>query len=58
MPYAYYRRLPASSKKIYRASDKIEDVNLKDSHQLLPYVRDVQAALKSKEKVKPENLLG
>lgn len=50
MPYAYYRRLPASSKKIYRASDKIADVNLKDSHQLLPYVREVQSALKSKEK--------
>ena len=51
MPYSYYRRLSASSKKIYRASDKIADVNLKDSHQLLPYVREVQTALKSKEKV-------
>ncbi|MEM7402078.1 MAG: hypothetical protein AAF304_09035 [Pseudomonadota bacterium] len=50
MPYSYYRRLPASSKKIYRASDKIEDVDLKDSYELLPYVRNVQAALKSKEK--------
>lgn len=50
MPYSYYRRLPASSKKIYRASDKIEEVDLKDSQFLLPFVRDVQAALQSKQK--------
>jgi len=50
MPYAYYRRLPASEKKIYRASDNISNVKLKDSGELLPYVRDVQAALTSKDK--------
>lgn len=50
MPYSYYQRLPASEKKIYRASDKIPRVSLKDSSELLPFVRDVQTALQSKEK--------
>ena len=50
MPYSYYQHLPASEKKIYRASDKISKVSLKDSSYLLPFVRDVQSALKSKDK--------
>lgn len=54
MPYSYYSRLPAKDKKTYRASDKISNVNLKDSHELLPFVRGVQLALKSKER---ENVL-
>jgi hypothetical protein len=52
MPYSYYRRLPAKDKKIYRASDKISNVYLKDSGELLTFVRYVQTALKSKEKIK------
>ena len=52
MPYSYYRKLPAKDKKIYRASDKISNVSLKDSDELLPFTRDVQTALKSKEKSK------
>ncbi|MGH1538722.1 MAG: hypothetical protein ACRBDX_11870 [Gammaproteobacteria bacterium] len=51
MPYSYYNKLPAQDKKIYRASDKISNVNLKNSNHLLPFVRDVQSALKSKQKV-------
>jgi len=50
MPYSYYNKLPAKEKKIYRASDKISNVSLKDSRNLLPFVREVQAALKSKQK--------
>lgn len=50
MPYSYYSKLPAKDKKTYRASDKISNVNLKDSHELLPFVHGVQSALKSKEK--------
>lgn len=50
MPYSYYNKLPASEKKIYRASDKISNVSLKDSDGLFPYVCDVQAALESKQK--------
>ncbi len=50
MPYSYYKRLPAKDKKIYRASDKISNVSLKNSGELLPFVRGVQSALKSKEK--------
>ncbi|MEJ2115653.1 MAG: hypothetical protein P8X88_06310 [Gammaproteobacteria bacterium] len=50
MPYSYYDKLPAKDKKIYRASDKISNVSLKDSDQLLPFVRDIQSALKSREK--------
>ena len=50
MPYSYYNKLPAKDKKIYRASDKISNVSLKDSENLLPFVHEVQTALKSKEK--------
>jgi hypothetical protein len=50
MPYAYYNKLPAKDKKIYRASDKISQVSLKDSDRLLPFVHDVQSALKTKDK--------
>jgi len=50
MPYSYYNQLTAKDKKIYRASDNILNVSLKESDQLLLLVRDVQSALKSKEK--------
>lgn len=50
MPYSYYHKLPAKDKIIYRASDKISNVSLKDSRNLLPFVREVQTALKSKKK--------
>jgi len=50
MPYSYDNKLPASEKKIYRASDKISNVSLKNSKNLLPFVREVQTALKSKQK--------
>ena len=50
MPYSYYRRLRASDKKIYRASDKIENINLKNSEALFPYVEAIQSALQSKQK--------
>lgn len=50
MPYSYYNKLPASDKKIYRASDKISNVSLKDSDYLVPFVRNIQSALKSKDK--------
>ncbi len=52
MPYSYYNRLPAKDKKIYRASDKISNVRLQDSGELLPFVREVQSALVSKDKTK------
>ena len=55
MPYSYYRKLPASDKKIYRASDKISNVCLKDLDELLPLVKGVQAALKSKDKAAVHN---
>ncbi len=50
MPYSYYNKLPAQEKKIYRASDKISNVRLKDADHLLSFVRDVQSALQSKQK--------
>lgn len=52
MPYSYYNKLPAKDKKIYRASDKIASVSLKNSNELVPLVREVQSALNSKEKAK------
>ena len=50
MPYSYYTRLPAKSKKIYRASDRISSVKLNYPHELIPYVNEVKSALETEEK--------
>jgi hypothetical protein len=45
MPFAYYERLSARNKRIYRQSDAIEQVLLPDAPVLRPLVDDVAEAL-------------
>ena len=51
MPYSYYKKLRAKDKKIYRSSDKISVVKLKNVVELSAYVDAIQAALNSEKKV-------
>ena len=45
MPFAYYERLSARNKRIYRQSDAVEKVELPDAAALRPLVGDVAEAL-------------
>ena len=45
MPFAYYERLSARNKRIYRQSDAVEQVPLPDAPALRPLVGDVAEAL-------------
>ncbi|HSN20549.1 MAG TPA: hypothetical protein VLS49_07725 [Usitatibacter sp.] len=47
MPFAYYDRLPASSKRTYRRSDGIRRVALPDVPALVPLAHAVAPALES-----------
>ena len=45
MPFAYYDKLGAASKRTYRASDRIARVELPDAARLMPLARAVEPAL-------------
>ena len=45
MPFAYYERLSARNKRIYRQSDAVEKVELPDAAALRPLVAEVAEAL-------------
>ncbi len=45
MPFAYYQRLSAARKRIYRRSDAVERVELPDPVALRPLVAPLRAAL-------------
>src|SRR6185503_2498014 len=45
MPFAYYERLSARNKRIYRQSDAVEKVELPDAAALRPLVGEVAEAL-------------
>jgi len=47
MPFAYYDRLGAESRKTYRKSDAILRVELPDGRALVPLAREIGAALES-----------
>jgi hypothetical protein len=47
MPFAYYSRLPAASKRTYRRSDEIRRVALPDAASLIPLALAVEPALES-----------
>jgi hypothetical protein len=47
MPFAYYDRLSAASKKTYRKSDSILRIEIPDAKALMPAARDIEAALAS-----------
>ena len=50
MPFAYYARLSARDKRIYRQSDAIERVPLPDPVALRPLVDEVAAALAGEDR--------
>ena len=50
MPFAYYERLSARNKRIYRQSDAVEQVVLPDPAALRPLVGDVAAALAEEDR--------
>jgi hypothetical protein len=45
MPYAYYNRLTRRQKSIYRASDQIETLRLRDPESVARIAQDLEAAL-------------
>ncbi|MDH3418555.1 MAG: hypothetical protein OEQ25_01420 [Gammaproteobacteria bacterium] len=45
MPYAYFARLSRANKAIYRQSDAIDRIALKDAASLRPLVRQLEKAL-------------
>jgi len=50
VPFAYYERLSARSKRIYRQSDAIEKVDLPDAVALRPLVGELAEALADEER--------
>lgn len=58
MRFAYYDRLSAARKRIYRASDAIERIDLPDAAALRPLVVPLAAALKEENRAEAERLCG
>jgi hypothetical protein len=50
MPFAYYERLSASRKRIYRQSDAVEEVVLPDAAALRPLIPPLAAALVAEQR--------
>ena len=51
MPYAYYTRLKASDKAIYRRSDDVTSLRLPDPHALQVVVRRLEKALEREDRL-------
>lgn len=58
MRFAYYDRLSAARKRIYRESDAIERIELPDAAALCPLVAPLAAALKEENRAQVERLCG
>lgn len=58
MRFAYYDRLSAARKQIYRRSDAIERIDLPDAAALRPLVAPLVAALKGENRAAVERLCG
>ena len=50
MPFAYYRRLSAARKRIYRRSDEITSVSLPRAQDLRPLTAELEAALEQEDR--------
>jgi hypothetical protein len=50
MPFAYYRRLGAAQKRIYRRSDEITSIPLPRAQELRPLTDDLAAALEEEDR--------
>jgi hypothetical protein len=54
MPFPYYDRLPADSKRTYRKSDAIRRVELPDAAALVPLARAIEPALAAESRASVE----
>ena len=57
MPYAYYAKLKARDKAIYRRSDEIEKINLPGAFSLHPLVGQLEKALGAEDRKGTERIL-
>lgn len=51
MPFSYYQRLSSKEKEIYRRSDSITSVTLKDPERLMDTVKAIEECLKREDQV-------
>ncbi len=56
MVFAYYNRLSASAKRVYRKSDEIVSVKLPDAEELHPLIAALAGALEQEDREKIEEL--
>ncbi len=57
MPYAYYSKLKARDKAIYRRSDKIERVDLAAAWSLQPLIQRLKATLVDEDRQQTERIV-
>ena len=57
MPYAYYSKLKARDKAIYRRSDKIERVDLAAAWSLQPLIQRLEATLVDEDRQQTERIV-
>ena len=57
MPYAYYAKLKAREKAIYRRSDRIEKIALSGAWSLRPLIQQLEAALSVEDRQETERVL-
>ena len=57
MPYAYYAKLKAKDKAIYRRSDEIEKIDLAGAFSLHPLVAQLEKTLSSEDREGTERIL-
>ena len=50
MPFAYYQRLSARERAIYRLSDAVTSLSLPRPAELAPLVADLRGALESEQR--------
>lgn len=50
MPFSYYSKLSSKAKRIYRASDEIDEIRLNPSHDFHAIVLDIKSALSTENK--------
>jgi len=57
MPYAYYAKLKARDKAIYRRSDEVEKIDLPGAFSLHPLVEKLEKTLGTEDREKTERIL-
>ena len=57
MPYAYYAKLKAKDKAIYRRSDRIEKIALAGAWSLRPLIEQLETSLAAEDRKETEQIL-